>query len=167
MSNKQSNQRARRAKQRPKKNTSYTKKQRDSGQKPTIQVSSQEEFDRYIEDPQPVLVDFWAPWCGPCQAMAPVYEKVAGQFKGQVRFLKVNTEQVPELAAAFGIRSIPTVVALDGDQVVGSNVGLTAEATLSKMAQRALDKSQSVSLGSRIKRIFGKGDEAPAQAQQG
>ncbi len=167
MSNNPSKARIRRAKQRRKKDVSHAKKQHDSEGKPTIQVKSQPEFDKYIEDPQPVMVDFWAPWCGPCKAMSPIYEKVAQQFKGQVRFLKVNTEDVPELAAAFGIRSIPSVIALHGDQVVGSNVGLTAEATLTKMAQRALDKSQGVTLTSRIKRIFGKGDDAPVELHQG
>jgi thioredoxin 2 len=61
----------------------------------------------------PVLVDFWAPWCGPCRAMAPAFEQASRQLAGQALLVKVNSDDNPELSARFGIRSIPTLVRLD------------------------------------------------------
>ena len=62
----------------------------------------------------PLLVDFWAPWCGPCQMMAPAFERAAGMLEPEVRVLKVNTEEEQGLAAQFGIRSIPTMILFAG-----------------------------------------------------
>ena len=57
----------------------------------------------------PVIADFWAPWCGPCRAMAPQFERAARELKGRARLVKVNTEEAPGLAARMGIRAIPTI----------------------------------------------------------
>ncbi|ATZ12376.1 thioredoxin TrxC [Erwinia amylovora] len=76
-----------------------------------------ETLDNYLRDDLPVVIDFWAPWCGPCVNFAPVYEAVAQQRSGKIRFLKVNTEAEPALSARFRIRSIPTIILFKQGQV--------------------------------------------------
>lgn len=72
-------------------------------------------WDRFTErNDLPVVVDFWAKWCGPCRAMAPQFEQAAQRLAGRVQFAKVDTDAEPELAGRFGIRSIPTLVRLQG-----------------------------------------------------
>lgn len=75
-------------------------------------------LDKYLQDDLPVVVDFWAPWCGPCVNFAPVYKDVAQERAGQVRFLKVDTEAEQELGARFRIRSIPTIMIFKQGQMV-------------------------------------------------
>lgn len=81
-------------------------------------------FDKHIgRNHVPVLVDFWAPWCGPCRMMAPAYEQAAGLLEPQVRVAKLNTEEAQAIAARFNIRSIPTLALFVGGKEVARQAG--------------------------------------------
>ena len=82
----------------------------------------------------PVLVDFWAPWCGPCRAMAPAFEQAARQLAGRALLVKVNSDDNPGLSQRYGIRSIPTLVRLDGGRESQRQSGAVPAATIVAMA---------------------------------
>lgn len=91
-------------------------------------------FDEVIVNSDiPVIVDFWAPWCGPCKMMAPNFEKSAAKFPLKALFAKVNTENEQNLGARFGIRSIPTIVIFKDSKEVHRVSGALDEATINKM----------------------------------
>jgi thioredoxin 2 len=82
-------------------------------------------FDKHVErNDMPLIVDFWAPWCGPCRAMTPIFDKAAKELEPRARFAKVNVDEEPAIAARFGIRGIPTLIAFEKGKVAKQHSGL-------------------------------------------
>lgn len=94
--------------------------------------------DEVLQAGQPVIVDFTAEWCPPCRALAPVFDKLATQFNGQVKFVKCDIDQNEDLAAQYGVMKIPNLLFFKDGQIVNQAVGSISEAQLSAKAQELL-----------------------------
>ena len=106
----------------------------------TVEVTDADFASVVLESDVPVIVDFWAPWCGPCRMAAPVLEKVAEEYEGHLKVCKVNIDDERHVATQYGIMSIPTMFVFDGGQLVDQITGVTPsfEADLKKKVEAAL-----------------------------
>src|SRR3954468_11995948 len=89
-------------------------------------------FEEIINTDQPVLVDFWAEWCGPCKMIGPVVEELAGDYAGKAVIAKLNVDENPIVSAKFGIRSIPTLLELKKGEIVDKQVGVVPKSVLAQ-----------------------------------
>jgi len=95
-------------------------------------VSDQTFESEVIQSNIPVIVDFWAEWCGPCKAMAPIFDEIAKSYEGRVKFLKLDVDNNPETPPKFGIRGIPSLILFMSGQVKATQVGLVNKNDLTK-----------------------------------
>lgn len=89
-------------------------------------------FEEVINSGKPVLVDFWAEWCGPCKMIGPVVEELAGDYDGKAVIAKLNVDENPQTTAKFGVRSIPTLLVFKGGQVVDKQIGAVPKSVLNQ-----------------------------------
>ncbi len=103
-----------------------------------VEVSEKSFDQQVLKADSPVLVDFWAPWCGPCRRVAPIVEELAEEYAGKVDFTKVNTDENPSIASRYSVFSIPTLILFKDGQPVDQIVGFKPKSELKKHIDKAL-----------------------------
>nr|WDA98878.1 thioredoxin [Sciadococcus taiwanensis] len=102
------------------------------------QVTDSSFEQEVLESVQPVLVDFWAPWCGPCRMVAPVVDEIAQEYDEKVKVVKINTDENPTIATEYGIRSIPTLMIFKRGERVDTVIGAVPKSTLASTLEKYL-----------------------------
>lgn len=103
-----------------------------------VEIDEAKFEEAVLKADRPVMVDFWAPWCGPCRMVAPVVEELAGDFDGKVDFVKINVDDCPRVASQYGIMSIPTLMVFKAGQPVDTIIGFRPKDELQKSLEAAV-----------------------------
>ncbi len=103
-----------------------------------VNVSDQSFQEEVLKSKTPVLVDFWAPWCGPCRMVAPVLDELAGSYEGKVKVAKVNVDENPDTASRYGVMSIPTLILFNNGAPQETMVGLQNKEALASLLDKNL-----------------------------
>jgi len=104
----------------------------------TTSVNDAEFESEVLQADSPVLVDFWAEWCGPCKALSPLLDEVAGEMGGKIKVVKVNIEEAPEAPTKYGVRGVPTLMIFKNGQVVDTRVGGMPKGQLAEWIESAV-----------------------------
>ena len=103
-----------------------------------IEISDKDFEQQVLKSSLPVVVDFWAPWCGPCRMIGPIVEKLSEEFKGKLKFCKVNVDENQQLAQKYKVMSIPTLIFFKNGQLIEQSMGAVPEKTLRSKVQGLL-----------------------------
>ncbi len=104
----------------------------------TIEITDSTFQSEVVNSDTPVVVDFWAEWCGPCKMIGPIVEELAGEYEGKVKFAKMDVDSNPQTPLQFGIRGIPTLLIFNGGEAVGQVVGAVPKSMLKKRVDEAI-----------------------------
>jgi thioredoxin 1 len=105
----------------------------------SVITASDDNFEgEVLKSDKPVLVDFWAPWCGPCKAISPLVEELAQQFQDNVKFAKINVDDSQKTALTYGVRSIPTLILFKEGKILDTLVGLVPKSRLEEFIRKGL-----------------------------
>ncbi len=102
-------------------------------------VATDANFEREVlKSDKPVLIDFWAPWCGPCKAIGPLVEEIAGEYANRIKVMKLNVDESQKSAVAFGVRSIPTLILFKDGKALDTLVGMTPKEKIEEFVKKSL-----------------------------
>ncbi|MBP1710384.1 MAG: thioredoxin [Deltaproteobacteria bacterium] len=102
-------------------------------------VATDDNFDgEVLKSDRPVLIDFWAPWCGPCKAIGPIVEEIAVQYQDKIKVMKLNVDDAQKAATTYGVRSIPTLMMFKGGKVLDTMIGLVPKEKLEEFVKKSL-----------------------------